>query len=127
MAPGHRQLPPRQVDICRQAGMDDGTRQSLGRAATDPWRLLPPLEIEYGNIQMKLALGPVLYYWDRDTMLSFYDEMADAPVDIIYLGETVCSRRHLLRLQDYLDMAERLSAAGQGGGGFAPPPLATPQ
>lgn len=62
---------------------------------------------------MKLALGPVLYYWDRDTMLSFYDEMADAPVDIIYLGETVCSRRHLLRLQDYLDMAERLVAAGK--------------
>ncbi|OGA30340.1 MAG: U32 family peptidase [Betaproteobacteria bacterium RIFCSPLOWO2_12_61_14] len=62
---------------------------------------------------MKLALGPVLYYWDRDTMLSFYDEMADAPVDIIYLGETVCSRRHLLRLQDYLDIAERLAAAGK--------------
>lgn len=62
---------------------------------------------------MKLALGPVLYYWDRDTMLKFYDEMADAPADIIYLGETVCSRRHLLRLQDYLDMAERLAAAGK--------------
>ncbi|MDP1592845.1 MAG: U32 family peptidase [Gallionella sp.] len=62
---------------------------------------------------MKLALGPVLYYWDRDTMLDFYDQMADAPVDIIYLGETVCSRRHLLRLQDYLDVAERLVAAGK--------------
>jgi len=62
---------------------------------------------------MKLALGPVLYYWDRDTMLGFYEKIADAPVDIIYLGETVCSRRHLLRLQDYLDMAERLVAAGK--------------
>ena len=60
---------------------------------------------------MKLALGPVLYYWSRDTMLGFYEEMADAPVDIIYLGETVCSRRHLLRLQDYLDIAERLVAS----------------
>jgi len=62
---------------------------------------------------MKSALGPVLYYWDRDTMLGFYEEMADAPVDIIYLGETVCSRRHLLRLQDYLDIAKRLAAAGK--------------
>ncbi|MBI5437543.1 MAG: U32 family peptidase [Nitrosomonadales bacterium] len=62
---------------------------------------------------MKLALGPILYYWDRDTVLKFYEEMAGAPVDIIYLGETVCSRRHLLRLQDYLDMAERLAAAGK--------------
>ena len=62
---------------------------------------------------MKLALGPVLYYWDRDTMLGFYDEMAGAPVDIVYLGETVCSRRHLLRLQDYLEIAQRLAAAGK--------------
>ena len=62
---------------------------------------------------MKSALGPVLYYWDRDTMLGFYEEMAGAPVDIIYLGETVCSRRHLLRLQDYLDIAQRLAAAGK--------------
>jgi collagenase-like PrtC family protease len=62
---------------------------------------------------MKLALGPVLYYWDRATMFGFYEDMAGTPVDIIYLGETVCSRRHLLRLQDYLDMAERLVAAGK--------------
>ena len=62
---------------------------------------------------MKLALGPVLYYWDRDTMFGFYDEMAGAPVDIVYLGETVCSRRHLLRLQDYLEIAQRLAAAGK--------------
>jgi collagenase-like PrtC family protease len=62
---------------------------------------------------MKLALGPVLYYWDRDTLFGFYEEMAAAPVDIIYLGETVCSRRHLLRLQDYLDLAARLAAAGK--------------
>ncbi|MDD2914634.1 MAG: U32 family peptidase [Gallionella sp.] len=62
---------------------------------------------------MKLALGPVLYYWNRDTLSDFYAEMADAPVDIIYLGETVCSRRHLLRFQDYLEMAGRLAAAGK--------------
>ena len=62
---------------------------------------------------MKLALGPILYYWDRDTTLGFYEEMGDAPVDIVYLGETVCSRRHLLRLQDYLDIAQRIAAAGK--------------
>lgn len=62
---------------------------------------------------MKLALGPILYYWDRDRLLKFYEEIAAAPVDIVYLGETVCSRRHLLRLQDYLDVAEQLAAAGK--------------
>src|SRR3990167_4935293 len=72
-----------------------------------------PTTSSIAGFGMKLALGPVLYYWDRDTMLGFYDEMAAAPVDIIFLGETVCSRRHLLRLQDYLEIAQRLAAAGK--------------
>lgn len=62
---------------------------------------------------MKLALGPNLYYWDRDKTFKFYDEIAASPVDIVYLGETVCSRRHLLRLQDYLEVAQQLAAAGK--------------
>lgn len=69
------------------------------------------MEIE--NRQMKLALGPVLYYWDREKTLAFYEQIADSPVDIVYLGETVCSRRHLLRLQDYLDIADRLAESGK--------------
>jgi collagenase-like PrtC family protease len=62
---------------------------------------------------MKLALGPVLYYWDREKTLAFYEMVADSPVDIVYLGETVCSRRHLLRLQDYLDIADILGRSGK--------------
>lgn len=62
---------------------------------------------------MKLALGPILYYWARDTLLDFYEEIAATPVDIVYLGETVCSRRHNLRLQDWLDVAAKLVDAGK--------------
>lgn len=62
---------------------------------------------------MKLALGPLLYYWPREETLAFYEAAADWPVDIVYLGETVCSRRHLLRLNDWLELAERLSSAGK--------------
>ena len=62
---------------------------------------------------MKLALGPLLYYWPRQATLAFYADMAEAPVDTVYLGETVCSRRHELRLADWLEVAEMLAAAGK--------------
>lgn len=62
---------------------------------------------------MNLSLGPLLYYWPREDVLAFYDEAANWPVDRIYLGESVCSRRHLLRLPDWLALAEMLAAAGK--------------
>lgn len=62
---------------------------------------------------MKLSLGPLLYYWSREDTLAFYEQAADWPVDSIYLGETVCSRRHLLRLPDWLELADKLDAAGK--------------
>lgn len=62
---------------------------------------------------MKLSLGPVLYYWSQQKLRDFYAEAAGWPVDIVYLGETVCSRRHTFRTSDWLDTAAMLSAAGK--------------
>ena len=62
---------------------------------------------------MKLSLGPLLYYWQRDAIFRFYEAIAATPVDIVYLGETVCSRRHELRLADWLTIAASLSEAGK--------------
>ena len=46
-------------------------------------------------------------------VLQFYEAMAATPVDIVYLGETVCSRRRELRLSDWLAIAGRLREAGK--------------
>ena len=45
----------------------------------------------------KISLGPLLYYWSRDDVFSFYEAIADTAIDIVYLGETVCSKRRLMR------------------------------
>ena len=61
------------------------------------------------NHHPKLSLGPILYYWSRDDLYDFYAQAAEMPVDIIYLGETVCSKRRSLNTRDWLDIATRLS------------------
>ncbi|MFP4684109.1 MAG: U32 family peptidase, partial [Ectothiorhodospira sp.] len=62
---------------------------------------------------MKLSLGPIQYYWPRERVMDFYREMEQAPVDIVYLGETVCSKRRELRPADWLELGDRLAAAGK--------------
>ncbi len=62
---------------------------------------------------MKLALGPLLYYWPRETVLAFYRDCARWPVDTVYLGETVCSRRRELKLADWISIGEDLARAGK--------------
>lgn len=59
---------------------------------------------------MRLSLGPVLFYWSRRKLLDFYAEMATQPLDIIYLGETVCSKRRALSLDDWIGLARELRA-----------------
>ncbi|CAK0771466.1 Ubiquinone biosynthesis protein UbiV [Gammaproteobacteria bacterium] len=62
---------------------------------------------------MKLSLGPISYYWSSDTLVNFYEQVANWPVDIVYLGETICSKRRSLSFQEWLEVGERLTAAGK--------------
>jgi collagenase-like PrtC family protease len=62
---------------------------------------------------MQLSLGPVLFYWDRNTLMDFYAQMATQPLDVIYLGETVCSKRRALSLDDWLGLARELREASR--------------
>ena len=63
--------------------------------------------------QPKLALGPVLYYWPKEKVLDFYERMSTTAIEVIYLGETVCSKRHALNTGDWLELADQLSKAGK--------------
>ena len=60
---------------------------------------------------MQLSLGPVLFCWERQQLLDFYAEMASQPLDVIYLGETVCSKRRALSLDDWLGLGRDLREA----------------
>ncbi len=61
----------------------------------------------------RLTLGPILYYWPREQVLDFYAELLESPVQTVYLGEAVCSKRRLLRPEDWWDLAERVAASGR--------------
>jgi len=62
---------------------------------------------------LKLSLGALQYYWPRQTIFDFYEAIAASPVDIVYLGETVCSRRHELRFSDWIDIADLMRDSGK--------------
>lgn len=61
----------------------------------------------------QLSLGPLQYYWPRSRVTAFYEQVAPLPLDIVYLGETVCSRRHELRAADWLGLADDLASSGK--------------
>ena len=47
---------------------------------------------------MKYALGPVLYYWPKIETEAFYQAANDSDADIIYMGETVCTKRREMKV-----------------------------
>lgn len=62
----------------------------------------------------ELTLGPNLFNWAPETWRDFYFRIADeAPVSVVYLGETICSKRAPLFADYYEAVSERLGAAGK--------------
>jgi len=61
----------------------------------------------------KLSLGPILYYWPKQQVEDFYQRVANTAVDIVYLGETVCSKRRIMRTNDWIRIGEQLQAQGK--------------
>ncbi|MCE2573401.1 U32 family peptidase [Motilimonas eburnea] len=59
---------------------------------------------------MKVSLGPILYFWPKQTVTEFYQQALTSDADIIYLGETVCSKRRELKAKDWIALATELAA-----------------
>ncbi len=62
----------------------------------------------------RLTLGPLLFHWSAERRRDFYLRIADeADIDIVYLGEVVCSKREPFFADQLPEVIERLRAAGK--------------
>ncbi len=63
---------------------------------------------------MQLTLGPVFYNWDAAKWRDFYFRIADeAPVDVVAVGEVICSKRSPFYAEQIPAVIERLVSAGK--------------
>jgi collagenase-like PrtC family protease len=62
---------------------------------------------------MKLSLGPVLFFWSGEKLSEFYQQMSQTSVDIIYMGETVCSKRRSFNFEQWFDLAKTVVSEGK--------------
>lgn len=62
---------------------------------------------------MKYALGPLLYFWSKQDVEDFYNQAKNSSADIIYLGESVCSKRREMKPNHWFEIAKELSSAGK--------------
>jgi collagenase-like PrtC family protease len=62
---------------------------------------------------MQFSMGNIQFYWDKDSTADFYQQVADSSVEHVYLGESVCSKRRELRLDDWLEIGRELTKKGK--------------
>jgi len=62
---------------------------------------------------MRLSIGPIQYFWERQQVLDFYDQAAGSVAEIIYLGEVICSKRRLIKFDDWLAIGKELKQSGK--------------
>ena len=65
-------------------------------------------------MKTQLTIAPILFHWSAERKLDFYARIADeAPVDVVYLGEVICSKRTPFFEKHYDEVAERLTRGGK--------------
>jgi collagenase-like PrtC family protease len=64
--------------------------------------------------KLRLSLGPILFFWSAERVADFYAGIADeAPLDLVYLGEIVCSKREPFLRDRMPAIADRLRRGGK--------------
>ena len=61
---------------------------------------------------MRLSIGPIQYFWPRERVEKFYEGLAKHSPLVIYLGETVCSKRRELDRDAWIALARMLADHG---------------
>jgi len=62
---------------------------------------------------MQFSIGNVLFFWSKQSIQDFYQQVKNTSADTVYLGESVCSKRRELKLGDWLEIGKDLSASGK--------------
>lgn len=62
---------------------------------------------------MKLSIGPIQYFWQRERVFDFYQQAADSAANIVYLGEVICSKRRLVKPEDWIAIGKELNQSGK--------------
>ena len=62
---------------------------------------------------MKLTIGPIPFLWSKERTLSFYEEIANTPVSVVYVGDVVCSKRSILGIDAIETICKMLQDAGK--------------
>jgi len=65
------------------------------------------------NTKPKLSVGPIQYFWPKAKVIAFYQQVAESAIDIVYLGEVVCSKRLEMKFEDWLEIGRQLTAKGK--------------
>ncbi len=65
-------------------------------------------------MESRLTLGPILFHWSADQKRDFYARIADeAPIDTVYMGEVICSKRAPFFDRHIDEVAQRLERGGK--------------
>ncbi len=63
---------------------------------------------------IRLSIGPVLFGWPEEKVRDLYFSMADnQDVDILYIGEVVCSKRMIAGIEPAVRLADELKSCGK--------------